>query len=246
MNPGTTTSQTQQDACGLPDSLNAASRLTLTVGGTRGWQTFKGVFVSRYDKSKTFQATLTRCNEQDAIPVVQPGDRVGVAYRVGNRKCMFSSPLVSLAWTATKGEIVLGWPDQVHHLRRRCFERAIPPRGKAIMVRMTAGEASSSSVCPVPQGRILDISVGGLRLAVDELAPYDLGATYRCAFTARTEWGVTVFDAIVRHRGQDDHGQSVLGLQVVGLETMPDSGAAMERLARVVSHFQQAASQSKH
>lgn len=246
MTTGTTTNKPQQTARTLPDSINGESRLTLTIGGVRGWQTFKGVFLSRCEASQTFRTALKHAADRPSNPDARPGDQVGVTYRVGNRKCMFSSPLVSLVWHATGGDVVLGWPDKVHHLRRRCFDRAAPPRGKAVTVRLTDGAAASSSAPPeVREGRLLDISVGGLRLAVVDVRPFELGATYRCAFTACPGWDETLFDAIVRHCGRDDNGQPVLGLQIVGLETLPDSSQAMDRLARAVAYFQQAASHGK-
>ena len=231
----------------LPGSLNAGCRLTVTLGGTHGWQTFKGVFLSRCDESRTFRTSIQPASDSQTKPDARSGDSVGVTYRVGNRKCMFCAPLVSLTWNAAGGEAVLGWPVKVHHLRRRVFERAVPPSGQAVTVRLigTAGHASPSEPCEVRNGRLLDISVGGLRLAVADIRHFEPGATYRCSFTARSGRSAIVFDAIVLHRGLSDVGQPTVGLKIVGLETLLDSSHALDRLARVVAYFQRAASRRR-
>ena len=142
---------------------------------------------------------------------------------------------------------MLGWPVKVHHLRRRAFERATPPSEQAVTVRLTggAGHASLSALCEVRDGRLLDISVGGFRLLVTNSRHFEPGTTYRCSFTTRRDRSAIVFDAIVLHRGLSDAGQPTVGLKIVGLETSLDSSKALDRLARVVTYFQRAASRRK-
>lgn len=248
---GTTAVNNRKSARTLPNSLDSRRRLTVTLGGARGWHTFKSLFLSRCEASQTFRATLQTNPDSPARPNVRPGDAVGVTYRDGKRKCSFSAPLVSLVWNTDGGEIVLGWPAEVHHLRRRAFERVTPPRGSIITVRLRPydGYASSNTVREMSDGRLLDISAGGLRLAVADSRHFELGMTYRCSFTQaepaygpRPDRSAVVFDANVVHLGTGDKDQPIVGLQVVGLETQPDSPRTMDRLARVVACFQRAAS----
>ncbi len=244
---GMTAVNKRESVRALPGSLNTKCKLTVTLGGTHGWQTFKGVFLSRCDESQTFCASIQPASDSQAKPDTRSGDSVGVNYRVGNRKCMFCARLVSLAWNAAGGEAVLGWPVKVHHLRRRAFERTTPPPGKAVTVRLTGGaeHASMSTPCEVRDGRLLDISVGGFRLAVADSRHFEPGTTFRCSFTARPDRATIVFDAIVLHRGLSDAGQPSVGFKIVGLETSLDSSHVLDRLARVVTYFQRAASRRR-
>ena len=244
---GTTAVNKRETVRTLPGSLNSRCRLTVTLGGTHGWQTFKSMFLSRCEASQTFRATLKASPNSPPRPCLRPGDAVGVTYRDGKRKFVFSAPFVSLAWNATGGEVVLGWPVTIHHLRRRAFERVTPPRGRSVTVRLRPydGYASSNIVPDVSDGRLLDISVGGLRLAVADSRHFEPGRTYRCSFTPRPGRSAIAFDADVLHCGTDDEGQTVVGLRIVGLETQPDSSHALDRLARVVAYFQRAASRRK-
>lgn len=231
----------------LPGSLNSRRRLTVTLESAHGWQTFKGVFLSSCEESRTFRASVQSACDAHPTTDVRSGDSVGVSYRVGNRKCMFCSPLVSLTWNGEGGETVLGWPVKIEHLRRRAFERAAPPSGQVITVRLTgeAGHASPGAPLEVHNGRLLDISVGGFRLAVADARGFNPGTTYRCSFTARRNRSAIVFDAIVLHRGLSETGKPNVGLKIVGLETALDSSQTLDRLTRVVTYFQRAASRRR-
>ena len=209
----------------LPGSLNNRCRLTVTMGGTRGWHTIRGMFLSDCEASQTFRATIEANPNTPPESSARPGDAVGVTYRDGKRKCIFSAPFVSMACDATGGEIVLGWPATVHHLRRRAFERVTPPHGRSLAVRLRSydGCASSNIVPEVSDGRLLDISVGGLRIAVADSRRFELGMTYRCSFTPHPDRAAIAFDANVLHCGTGDDGQPVVGLQIVGRPTSTTS-----------------------
>lgn len=217
------------------------------MGGSCGWHTFSSLFLSSCESSETFRIRIPLDPSLPAIPDVRPGDAVGATFRDGKRKCIFSVPFISSSCHETGVEVVLGWPAAVHHLRRRAFTRVEPPRTSSITVRLRPFDGRGSTVLTpeLSVARLLDISVGGLRLAVADTRVLEPGKTYRCSFTPRAGRMAIAFDTIVLHCGRDDEGRAVVGLRIVGLETEQDGSRALDRLARVVEYFQRAASRRK-
>ena len=238
----------------LLDSIDVRCRLMLTIGGSGGWETYKCAFLSRCNESRTLSVKVLEPSAPPARVKARPGDRVGVTFRIGHRKCMFAAPFVSLARDSDSEKVILGWPDQVHFLRRRAYERVKPPNGRVVPVRLTlvgsrpgspAQDASDQAAIDVIHGQLVDLSAGGLRVAVADGGRFEPGSTYRCSLAPRRGRAVIVFDTIVRHRGTSESGRPTIGLQIVGLEAAPDGSTAMDRLVRVVTYFQRAGSRRK-
>jgi hypothetical protein len=47
-----------------------------------------------------------------------------------------------------------------------------------------------------------------------------------------------VLDAVLRHREAAEQGRASLGFQFVGMETTPEGLRLLDRLVRIVNHFQ--------
>ncbi len=238
----------------LADSIGARARLLLTYGSAFGWQAIKSTFLSRCDSSRTILLTIRQPDLPRTATIPEPGARLGVTFRVGRRKCMFATELASLSWDGPDGVATVRWPDRVHQLHRRAYERVSPPDGACIPVRLTQVEAGSGSSCirnnglgirNVCHGQLVDVSAGGLRVTVQDTRNFTPGGTCRCAFTPRTGKAPLVIDGLVRHRGTADDGRPAIGFQFVGLETAPEGCRTLDRLARIVGHLQRARSRMK-
>lgn len=238
----------------LVESVDKKRRLVLTHESPRGWRTFNSTFVSRYELARTIQVSAQI--PVDVVPpgIPEPGDTLGVTFRVGHKKCMFASRLASLERRGAEMIVVLPWPDRVHQLRRRAYERAKPPEGVVIPVRLYRVEVSSDSPAErlagveartVRYGQLEDLSAGGMRITVADAADYQLGSAYRCAFTPRPGKPPLVLDTLLRHRGTTEEGRATVGFQVVGLETTPEGQRVLERLGRTVTQFQRAHARKK-
>jgi hypothetical protein len=77
-----------------------------------------------------------------------------------------------------------------------------------------------------------------MRIKVADSKEVQLDRTYRCVFSPRAGKPSLVLDAVLRHREAGDQGRAALGFQFVGMETTQDGLRLLDRLVRIVNHFQ--------
>ena len=77
-----------------------------------------------------------------------------------------------------------------------------------------------------------------MRIKVADAVSVELERTYKAVFTPRHGKPALILDTILRHREVVENGRASLGLQFVGLETCTEGLRTLDRLARLVSHFQ--------
>jgi hypothetical protein len=104
--------------------------------------------------------------------------------------------------------------------------------------REAAGGDASTDARNVRHGQLEDISAGGMRIKVADPKDVSLDRTYRCVFTPRPGKPSLVLDAVLRHREAVDQGRASLGFQFVGMEATPEGLRLLDRLVRIVNHFQ--------
>lgn len=229
----------------LDDSIRNCTPVVLTHRTPAGWRMFKGRFHAgnKLDGDVSVQIPLTAEFDQACTP--KPGETIGVTFRLGHRKCMSSSTILSVHSAEETLTITFKWMDQLQQLQRRVFERAEPPRGTVVAVRFWIEEPGSdlqSQERVVKHGQMEDISAGGMRIKAGETADVVMGATYRCVFTPRQGAPAYLLDATLRHREAGDRGRVSLGFQFVGFETSAEGRKTLERLARLVTQFHRSAS----
>lgn len=234
----------QQDQV-LLDSIQQQRQLVVTYNSDAGWRTFKGCFVMGSPSSgeMVLRLGLTEPNVSTLLP--GEGETVGGAFRLGHKKCMFRCQVRSLGQQAGAAVLTVTWPDGLQQLQRRAYERAEPPAGTIVAVRFWKEVAPSDAgigARDVRHGQMENISCGGMRIKVADPHDVELAATYRCVFAPSQGKPSIVLDAILRHREAVDQGRASLGFQFVGLETTPEKVRTLDRLAKLVSHFQQARS----
>jgi len=224
----------------LEDSVHQSRPLVLTHNGPDGWRTFKASFAA----SGSAAPTLTVRLELPAAhaPSVAPkvGDALGGTFRLGHKKCMFSTALLNIRRDGDTEVWTLRRPEQLQQLQRRAYERSVPMKGSVIAVRFwreTPGGDPSVDARAVRHGQLEDLSAGGMRVKIADPKDLELDRTYRCVFTPRLGKPALVLDAVLRHREAGDEGRSSLGFQFVGLETSEDGMKLLDRLVRVVQQF---------
>ncbi len=229
----------------LEDSIGDRRRATLTYNTPQGWRTFKSVFLSGSASSDILRVKSPTIGSAAVALSPSPGDTLGVAFRTGHKKCLFAATIEEVHEEANDTIVTLRWPGQLQQLQRRAFERAEPPHDAIVAVRFwpedgSAGDRAESR--DIRHGQLENVSAGGLRVKVANAADVRIGVTYRCVFTPRPGRPPLILDTVVRHREAAEHGRASIGFQVVGLETTPEGRRALDRLARVVSHFQRSRS----
>ncbi len=151
----------------LSDAIKDQKPLVLTHHGDGGWRTFKSLFVygSQDEGILWIQPPMLSGGADGCIP--QPGDRLGVTFRVGHKKCMFGTTLDVFGSEGFQGIIGLRWPEHLQQLQRRVFERAEPPHGVVVAVRFWREHPTGHSTVDartVRYGQLVDLSVGGMRV----------------------------------------------------------------------------------
>ena len=224
----------------IADAIREQRQLVLTYNLPGGWRRQKAVFVS--GSASTREALVHALLPEDFSQVQLPalGSIVGGSFRLGHKKCLFSASVRTCGPRAKTVPISLTWPDHLSQLQRRAFERATPPKGNVIAVRFWVdhGESAAPDGREVRHGQLEDISAGGLRLKVADALSVEMEKTYKAVFTPRQGKPALILDAILRHREIAERGRASLGFQFVGLETSTEGLRMLDRLARLVSHFQ--------
>jgi c-di-GMP-binding flagellar brake protein YcgR len=162
---------------------------------------------------------------------------------------MFESTVDRAQRGDDEGSLVLRWPSQVHQLQRRAFERSSPPPDTIVAVRFwraRPGHERDSSERDVRHGQLEDISAGGMRIKVARPEDIEDDGLYCCTFVARQGKPPFLVDAQLRHREAAEGNRASLGFQFVGLEATAEGRRTLDRLARLVSHFQRAAARSRN
>ncbi len=233
----------QQDRV-LDESAQHERFAVLTHHGPEGWRLLKGRFAPNEQQSALVQITIPWPNGNRRTLLPEPGDSIGCTFRVGHKKCMFEATVDQTKRLPEAASVILRWPSQVQQLQRRVFERSTPPPGNIIAVRFWRERneaANESGLRDIRHGQLDDISAGGLRIKVARPQDIEDGALYRCTFTAKPGKPPFLLDAILRHREATEDGRASLGFQIIGLEATADGRRTLDRLARLVSHFQRAA-----
>jgi len=225
----------------LEDAVRSERQLVLTHNSADGWRTYKAVFVSEQSPSKNIFVKVINAEEDAAKKFPAVGEVLGVTFRCGNKKCMFSTYLASVQGHTEDSIWAIRRPDQIQQLQRRAYERASPPKDSVVAVRFwreCAGDHASVDGRNVRYGQLEDISAGGMRIKVADSKEVQIDRTYRCVFTPRPSKPALVLDAVLRHREAVDQGRASLGFQFVGMETTQDGMHLLDRLVRIVNHFQ--------
>lgn len=218
---------------------SAEKRLRLVVTHRRdgGWRAFKGQFQAPVQPGVGFAALMENEAGGGAGPVV--GDAVGVSFRFGHKKCMFSTTVRSIERKGGECVVRFAWPAQMQQLQRRAYERVAPPPDQVVAVRFwRADSAESPEQRDVKHGQLEDLSAGGMRLKVSAATDVETDVAYQCLFAPRAGAPPVMLEAMLRHREAGDKGRIALGFQFLGLETTSDGQKTLDRLARIVSHYQ--------
>jgi len=229
--------KTQQDQV-LLDSIRHQRQTLATQNTPGGWRTLRAEFLTGSPESTELTLRIAPPQDPSDVHVPPVGSRIGCTFRLGHKKCMFSAEVRSARPHGENTDLVVTWPEGLQQLQRRAYERAAPPRGTVIAVRFWREGGDAPAQRAVRHGQLEDISCGGIRVKAPDPADLVLGATYKCVFTPRPGKPALILDTILRHREAGDHGRASLGLQFVGLETTPERLRTLDRLARLVRHFQ--------
>lgn len=236
----------------MAEAIRDRRHLTITYSLPDGWRRYKAAFLSGSAESNETIISLGLPKGDAVLPLPPVGATVGGTFRLGHKKCMFSAGVRACRRQPTSILLTLHWPEYLSQLQRRAYERAAPPRGNVVAVRFwREGGGADPNLPPckgeareghaqrdVRHGQLEDISAGGMRMKVADAERLQLELAYKCVLTPRPGKPAFVLDAILRHREAIEQGRASLGFQFVGLEMSDEGLRTLDRLARLVGHFQ--------
>lgn len=225
----------------IAESIQRGLEITLTHRLCQTWRVFKSKFLHGSKESGTIVVAEPLARHQDVEEMPPVGATLGVTFRMGHKKCLFSTIRKPDSPEVGPGQMTLQWPDHLQRMQRRVYQRAQPPKDSVVAVQFWAVSASSQENHDkrrVYYGELADVSAGGMRVDAAQAADVSLGDTFECLFVPKPGSPPIILDAILRHREAADRRRALLGFQFVGLETTAEGQGVLVRLARIVNDFQ--------
>ncbi len=252
------------------------------------WHVAK-VLLTSLDRNQLCIESIRAQKKQRPINI-QVDQPVGISFKHEYGKFVFDTTVIALepsppteAETGWGGTIVLSAPERIEVVQRRSYFRVEVPgslKVKVLLWHRSAGRETkdhiqdkSERVHNCCQGRLLDISAGGVQIEVpnqkmmdfseppeeeDEIdtcaesgtgrSSYKKGQFVGVRFTPMPYETPLTFSAQIRNVLPTADGQGVsLGLQIVGLEASPEGHQVLTRLIAVVGrYYQMNQSEARH
>lgn len=225
----------------LTQAVQEQSRVVITHREVDGWRTHKAQLVSGEKITGSIVARVTWADDEP-WDWPESGVEIGVTFRAGHKKCMFSTRAFPMAGEPGQRLLRIEWPNTIQQLQRRAYQRATPPETSIIPVRFWQAKSNdrgnTTDRSSMRHGQLVDMSAGGMRIKTADLDHVELEGDYRCVLTPDSGATPLVFDARLRHRESTNHGRAALGFQFIGLEVTPEGRKTLTRIARLVNHFQ--------
>jgi hypothetical protein len=183
---------------------------------------------------------------------IQVNQPVGISIKYGYGKLIFETTVVGIESSSDpekRRTISLLVPDRIEVVQRRSYFRVNVPASMKVIVmlwhRRCKNEApQSSDAAPESywQGRLADISAGGVQLVVDKEQKPDFkkGQFMGLRFTPMPYETPLMFNAQIRNILPTADGKSIcLGLRIIGLEASTEGRQVLQRLCNVVEKYYQ-------
>ncbi|MGB9625672.1 MAG: flagellar brake protein [Phycisphaerae bacterium] len=182
-------------------------------------------------------------------PEVRRGEAVGVAFRRGHKKCVFTAVMLGQEDYGPDGgspvpALALSWPDSLQELQRRAYYRVSVPPHKTVKVELWQGGAAcrkkaGSAEWPSYTGRLMDLSAGGMCLVLppNRNPRLDAGDAVGLEFQPEPGGPAFLLNGLVRYVDPAPDGATTVGLQFVGLEATVENRKVLQQLLRVVNQY---------
>ncbi len=188
---------------------------------------------------------------------IQVGQPVGISFKYAYGKFIFDTTVLALEPSGDPnkgGRIAASSPENLEVIQRRSYFRVSVPKSMHVNVALwhRAGKPLNDSLShEYCAGRLMDISAGGMMLALskdgapDESHSQDWSSFKRgqfigLRFTPLPYETPVMFNAQIRNVLPTADDQAVcLGLQMVGLEASSEGRQTIARIASIVEHYHQ-------
>lgn len=222
--------------------------MTLTTKIDGQWCNHKARFVSHHEHHILIEPAPKREDAGAVSLEISPGMHLGVSFKFGNHKYVFSTTVIDLQQMCLSGKMAvvssIAWPETLELMQRRNFYRAeIPAHHRPVATcwlgGLEAGPDATDAKIPTFHSQVADLSVGGVRLECQtgDVPELRVGQTVgiRVAFANQPQ--ALMLEATFRHA--EPMGNRIeLGLQFIGLEHSDAGRLTLGQLSHAVSHYQ--------
>lgn len=223
----------------LLEAARTREPVTITYHAKTGWIVIKGRFAGEQDGSGAL--VLEQSNPlRDSEPAPEFGQELGVSYRRGSRKCVFTAAFVDSQPSPKNGRplLRLTWPEQIEELQRRMYHRTPVPQGRLIPVDLWLAQAQAAdSANSAHRGTMVDLSAGGLSVEL----PRESRPRWRedeqlaCRFSTGPDRPPIEVTARLTNYTRMSDGHVRVGLQFLGLDTNDRGRNTLHRISRMAS-----------
>ena len=237
----------------ITTAVSKQTPITVSVKHDGGWENYKSSFLAMHELGLLMRPPV---DQAGAGPALQPADQIGISFKQGHHKHVFSATVAGTApHVGADGEPVTALkivgPSRMQRIQRRAFERVMVPDGELVRVAFWLGgqevePPSNPDEQAVWTGPVSDLSAGGFQVALQdyrgpELQIGDLVGV-RLMFGIANE---TCFaDAQFRH--SETHGDgAMMGFQFVGLAHSRRGRSALQLISAKVGEFHRAQSRRR-
>lgn len=235
----------------LNDAAERNLPAVLSAKEEGGWAVCKSRFVAadREQGRLCFEFPGPSALGRPALRIT-PGENIGVAFRRGHKKCIFTATVLARQPVALNAQtqvdaLEVAWPDEVREVQRRAYYRVSVPGHQNVPVLLWAGGAARRGAVETHEsmsyrGRLADISAGGMRLTLTHSKdfPIQLDEPVGVEFQPEPSAPGFLLDAALRHVTLNRDGSLAVGLRFAGLESTAEGRRVLQRLLRVINLFQ--------
>ena len=199
-----------------------------------------------------FEAIISPRRKMQAIEL-EVGQSVGMSlqygYGGGYDRFVFDTEVIAVETSRDPmngGAIIFAIPEEVELVQRRSYVRVAVPEGADVNVDLAnrcCGDIDDGDGFDLAwSGRLVDISAGGLAVAIDssERGDFARGQMLGVCFTPMSGETSLAFSAHVKSiLPTVDNTNVCLGLEMIGLEASPEGRLILQRLCNVVDQYSQ-------
>jgi c-di-GMP-binding flagellar brake protein YcgR len=227
----------------------------ITRYGCNGWMSVASRFGDTRSDRESIHLDVASEGLQASEQALRVGDQVGVSFRRGRSKCLFTSVITACddrhaGGSCQPAKITVRWPTNLQQMQRRLYERVSIPPGNDVEIVVwphpenrprTLGErdglldAGLDGAAWTQTGVVSDLSAGGVGVRMGSGRHWTAGETYLCTFRPLEEADALQFDVRLRHVDRTPDGGWSLGFQFVGLETSSAGQCQLAQLASIVT-----------
>lgn len=221
--------------------------LAVTLCNDGQWYNLRSQFFRFDSRQNVLQITYPMLSDTGSPPEIGTGDKLGISFRRGHKKCILLGQVVlRRGETGAGGEpintVLVRVVGGIREFQRRVYQRIAVPRDRFIAVKLWEGGVPSAGEpsWPLCAGRLANISVGGILVEIrsDQNPRLAVGDPVGTEIIVAHDRKPLIIAGQYRHCCLQTEDRLGLGLQFIGLEHDLIDCASITEVAEFVKSLQ--------